>query len=75
MPSHEMKMDFTTLAITRVVKSTAAAVLVKLTNQHDEMEIWIPRSNLSYRSDKAIDKSFDQSELSVADWFLKEKGL
>lgn len=71
-----MKLDFTKLKITRVVKVTEQAVRVQLTNQHDDMEIWVPRSNLSYRADKAVDKNPSEiTEIEIADWWLRENRL
>ena len=70
------KLSFIQLNITRVVKCTEQAVLVQLTDQHDEMLMWIPRSNLSYRTDKALDKNITEVvKLDVADWWLKENRL
>ncbi len=73
--THNSKMNFTTLIISKIVKVTQRAVLVELSDQHENIKIWIPRSNLSYSDDKLLDKTHDISQLNVADWWLKENQL
>lgn len=69
------KIEYSPLAVSHIVVITEKAVLVKLTHFDDE-ETWIPRSALSTKDDEHLnDKDVQLSQLNVARWFLKAKGL
>jgi hypothetical protein len=65
------RMRFTKVSIGHVSMVTDKAVLVQL---DDDEKKWIPRSVLSYRSDKAVETD-DPTELEIADWFVQKEGL
>lgn len=68
------KIEYVTVHVDDIRRVTQKAVLVTLSD--NEMDVWIPRTCLSKKTDDLLESAApNQTELKVAKWFADEKEI
>jgi len=69
------KIIFVEIQAEKIKHITDDAVLVEIKGREEE-KIWIPRSVLSTKTDKALDDFlYQKMVMEISDWFVNKKGL